>query len=158
QSGVDVRAHGDGHALDDVPVDTVGGLEAGHHVAAALKLHPTRGRAGNHHLRTGPAGGAAPLDAGAVGRGYHHERVPGIGVEIFADHHAGLGPGVGVGQRVDARDDVAVTAQRTVGEVKVVRGTADVAGTRAGERVDIGDVIVIGRAGGPDGADVGRTP
>ena len=59
-------------------------------------------------------------------RGHHHQAEAGVGGQRLADHHAGLGVGVGVGQAGDAGDQLAVADQRAVGEVELVRAAPDV--------------------------------
>ena len=139
------------------PVQAVGAVVAGKHIADPLESHPDIGVADvrpnrgevRGHIRGGsvePAeaarGGSAVEDHGAAG------------VERRAHHQAGLGGAEGVDQRLHLHDGVEVAGQLLIDETESVGGgRADV--NAVGADVIAGTVDVDDGAAGGGRSDVG---
>ena len=154
QADVHAGAHAEGDRRADLgPGAAVRRLMGGERIAGAGQLHPVRRFDGGAGGDRGTAPGAGPADeAYPVARGQRHQGMAGVGVQILANHHAGLGEAAGVGQAGDAGHDAAVAGQRLVSEVEGV-GTAPDVGARALQRE--GAVRVTGA---PDDSHISDVP
>ncbi len=72
------------------------------------------------------SGCRALLEGRAIGGGHEGDGVFGIGVERFADHHAGLRPAVGVLHALHLGDDGTVSSEGFVNVVELVVVVPDV--------------------------------
>src|SRR6185503_5869493 len=156
ETDVNVGGHGDAAAVDERPVDAVGGLVAVECVSRAHQPHPgigwrTRAGRGGRGVATG---GGAALPTELEVRSYAHESVFRTRSQALADHHANGATCSGVGNRVESHLDFAVAAQGLIDKPEAVRRTTDAAG--ATNRVEA--VGAAGRAGHADVANVERLP
>ncbi len=149
-------AHRDGHAARFGPARPVFAVVAGEGVAAALHAHPAGRIEAGSGGGIGTAAGAGPaLERHALAGGLDHHRVDAVCVEAGTEHHARLGPLVGIGQALDTGGDGAIAAELLVHEVEFIALVPDViARTLNGE----GAGAVSGVAGSGDVADILTRP
>ena len=117
---------------------------------ARINSNPTGGRSGSAgrtaHFLVGDAAGRQAFEGDAVGRGNKHGCEWRSRGGIVANHHAGFGPAVSVGERIDVGDDFAVSDHRGAVEVELVGGAVDV-GAIAGDGRRVAGGVVDSRSG-----------
>ncbi len=160
QADVDRSGHGNGVAagVGDVPGNPVRGPVAGKGVADPLQAQPLGGGSpglGGRVLGDGPIGGTV-LKPGALGGSDDHHRVAAVAGQALADHDAGLGPVVGVFDRLDLDVDGEVAALAALVQIsEIVAGVPDVHAAAFHRQLAVDDGGIVGRG---VAADVGNRP